>query len=162
MKWLILLCLCLPMHCLAQTTKDYKAPGAPIPPFKVIRTNGAAITNNALKKGIPVMLMIFSPECDHCGQVLDTLKTLAGNFKETQLVLVTEARNKGLLKDFIKKTALAQYPAFSKIGWDGGNLIYFIYTYQLLPQVNVYNAEHKLLRTFTGVFSMDSLRRYIR
>ncbi len=108
------------------------------------------------------MLMIFSPQCDHCERMLDTLKGMAGNFKKTQLLLVCEARNKGFLKDFVKKTELAKYPAFGNAGWDGGNLIYDLYTYQLLPQVNVYGANHKLVRTFTGVFPMDSLRQFIQ
>lgn len=163
MKWLVFVFLfCLPMMVHAQNKVNAKAIGAALPPFTIVKTNGTAITNPLLKKGKPVMVIIFSPECDHCERVLDSLKTMAGNFKNTQLLLVTEARHKGLLSKFLKKINLDNMPAFNNTGWDGGNLIYDIYTYQHLPQVNIYSERYKLVHTLAGSFPLDSLRYFIK
>ncbi len=161
MKWLATLLLLFPLLAGAQLKTDFKKAGAPIPDFVIIKPDGKTITNKALKAGKPVLLMIFSPECEHCMQILDTMKRMTANMQKTQLILVTEARNKQLLKDFIEKKELDKHPAFQQIGWDKANLIFYIYTYQMLPQINVYNSDHKLTRTFTGTFSLDSLTQYI-
>lgn len=162
MKWLAAVLILLPFLAGAQSKTDYKKAGAPIPAFSIVKPDGKTLTNRSLKPRKPVMLMIFSPTCDHCAHMIDTLKGLTANMQQTQLVLVTEARNKDQIRDFITKEELDKLPVFRNIGWDGGNLIYDIYTYQLLPQVNVYNESHKLIRSFTGAFSLDSLKQYIQ
>jgi len=161
MKWLFATLLFLPLFAGAQAKVDYKKSGASIPEFTIVKQDGKTITNKALKPGKPVMLMIFSPDCEHCMQMIDTMKTLTAKMEKTQFILVTEARNKEHLKDFIEKKELDKHPAFREVGWDKGNLIFYTYNFQMLPQVNVYDARHKLMRTFSGAFSLDSLKQYM-
>jgi hypothetical protein len=146
---------------LAQSGMDYKTKGAPLPPFSLEKANGSLITNKVLQKGKPVLLMIFSPQCDHCEHTIDSLRNMPGSFAHMQLLLVTEARNKPELKGFLKKTGLDASPAFRNLGLDKSNLIPYIYTYQLLPQFNIYDAKHKLVKSFAGNFPLDSLRMFI-
>lgn len=162
MKRLMPALLFLPLFAGAQPKMDYKKAGAPIPEFTIVKPDGKAITQKALKPGKPAIILIFSPDCDHCGQMLDSMKAVVSGMEQTQLFLVTEARNKDHLKDFIEKKELDKYPAFRETGWDKGNLIYHIYTYQMLPQVNVYDAKHQLTRSFTGAFLLDSLKQYLK
>ena len=106
--------------------------------------------------------MIFSPECDHCDQVLDSLKTMTQALAHTQAILVTEARHKEAFITFRKSKGLNTSNLFTYWGWDTGNLIYYIYTYRMLPQINIYNSRHTLLKTFAGNFPLDSLRMYLK
>lgn len=162
-KMLGILLLSLPTVLLsAQPKVNYKKAGAAIPPFVLEQPNGQPLTNTALKAGKPLLLMIFSPDCEHCAMKLDTLKGLTGIFKTTQMLLVTELRNKPNLNSFLKKKGFDKVPLFRKAGLDRGDLISNIYTYQLLPQYNFYNAKGRLVKTFTGNAPVDSLRMYIR
>jgi thiol-disulfide isomerase/thioredoxin len=141
---------------------DYKKVGAPIPPFVLEKTLGGTFTNTDLKKGKPVMMMIFSPECDHCMHLVDSLKQVQSKFKNTQLVLVAEDRNKAYMKGFINKTGIASNPLFKNIGTERGNLIYYIYRMVLLPQINFYDNNYKLVKTFTGNSPADSIKMFIK
>ena len=141
---------------------DYRKIGAPLPPFVLQKTAGGAFTNTNLKPGKPVMMMIFSPQCEHCAYTIDSIKNNAALFKNTQLVLVAEDRNKQYMKDFIGKVNIGTHPLFKNVGTEKGNLIYYIYNYQILPQVNFYNSKNKLEKSFTGTAPFDSLKMYIK
>ena len=169
MRYILLLLLScfLPLLLVAQNAPnrqkmDYHKPGAPIPPFVLQKTAGGTFTNTQLKKGKPVMLMIFSPQCDHCEHMIDSLKQMEARFKETQLVLVAEDRNRQLMSGFIEKTGIGGHPLFRNIGTEKGNLIAYIYNYRILPQVNFYNENYKLVHSFSGTAPMDSIRMFIR
>lgn len=140
----------------------YRKKGAPIPPFVLEKTLGGTLTNTNLKKGKPVMMMIFHPLCDHCNWVIDSLKHNQSLFQNTQLVLVAEDRNKEYMKGFIEKAGLKDNVLFKNIGTERGNLIYYIYTYELLPQVNFYDKNYKLVHSFTGKAPFDSLKMFIQ
>jgi len=141
---------------------DYRKIGAPLPPFVLQKTTGGAFTNTNLKPGKPVMMMIFSPQCEHCAYTIDSIKNNAALFKNTQLVLVAEDRNKQYMKGFISKVNIGANPLFKNIGTERGNLVYYIYNYQILPQVNFYNSNNKLEKSFTGTAPFDSLKMYIK
>lgn len=155
-------CLCL-MGAQAQQSADYRKKGSPIPPFRLELThNGASFTNANLKPGKPLMLMIFSPECDHCEHMVDSIKANASLFKNTELILVAEARNKEHMKKFIEKTGIKRLPLFQNIGVDQSNLIYHIYTQKILPQINFYDKRQKLVKRFDGNYPLDSVKMFIK
>ena len=141
---------------------DYRKIGAPMPPFVLQKTAGGTFTNTNLKPGKRTMLMIFSPQCEHCAYTIDSLKRNAAMFKNTQFVLVAEDRNKQYMKDFIRKADIGSHPLFKNTGTEKGNLIYYIYNYQVLPQVNFYNSNNKLEYSFTCNAPFDSLKMFIR
>lgn len=120
------------------------------------------MTNTQLKPGKPVMMMIFHPLCEHCNYVIDSLKKYQPLFKNTQLVLVAEDRNKEYMKAFIDKAGIRDNVLFRNIGTEKGNLIYYLYTYEILPQVNFYDKNHKLVHSFTGKAPFDSLKMFIQ
>ena len=146
----------------AQPRQDYRKKGAPIPPFIIEQPNGGKFSNNVLKPGKPVLLAIFSPQCDHCELALDTLRHFGKSLKNTSIVLVTEARHKPQLTGFLTKAGFDTVKAFRQVGIDKGNLVYDIYNFGMLPQFNIYNSQHKLVKSFSGNFPMDSLKMFLR
>lgn len=136
--------------------------GAPIIPFKLYKMDGTVVTNANLKQGKRVMVMIFSPECDHCEHMVDSFKNISNQFKNTQILLVAEDRNRQYMKGFIEKTKIAGLPLFQNIGTNKGELIFSIYTYKILPQINFYNSKHLLEKTFDGNYPFDSVKMFIR
>ena len=160
---LLFLSIFLVVAAVAQKEVDYKKKGAPLPPFKLELTKKDEVVTNAhLKAGKPVMMMIFSPECDHCEHMIDSLKGISDMFKTTQLVLVAEARNKEHMKKFTAKTGISGLPLFQNIGVDKSNLIYYVYTQKILPQINFYDSKFKLVKTFDGNYPLDSVKMFIK
>src|SRR5215217_8692975 len=103
--------LCFPFFAVAQPKiADFKKKGAAIPPFMLERVNGTTFDNSVLKAGKPVMVLIVSPECDHCEYMIDSMKRLLPLFKNTQIILATELRNKPNLKAFLNKVELTADP----------------------------------------------------
>jgi len=75
--------------------------------------------------------------------------------------MVADQLTRPYLPLFVKSFHIAEYPSIY-IGFDVSNFIKELFLYQPLPQVNIYSADRKLLRTFTGEIVIDSLKRYIQ
>src|SRR5690606_3881027 len=141
---------------------DYKQKGAPIPPFKIDKSYGGTFTNYNLVKGKPVMIMIFSPQCEHCAYVIDSLKKYADQFKVTQFVALAEERHKEHMIPFMQRTKMPAYPLFKNTGTNKGEFIAAVYTQKILPQIIVYDADHKMVQIFDDNFSFDSLKPHLK
>ena len=68
---------------------------------------------------------------------------------------------KPYLSDFIKQVHLNEYPSIY-LGTDSMGFINNAYLYQALPQINIYNSDRKLVKTYTGEVAIDSLKKYIQ
>ena len=147
----------------AQPVKvDYTKKGAALPHFYINKTDGGYIIPQLLKKGKPVMILIFSPECDHCGVVLDSIKTIREKFKTTQVILVAEERHKDKMVGFIEKEEIKNDPLFKNIGTNKGELIAAIYTNKILPQIVFYDANHKLVKILDGHYTLADIIPYVK
>lgn len=158
----LLLLLAVPALHAQQAAVNYRKPGAAVPSFRLNRPAGGTVTNKVLRPGRPFMFLIFSPQCDHCAEALDSLRSVPELQPETDLVLVVEARNKPYLKAFMTKHRFDTVSQFRNIGFDSGRLIANIYNYGMLPQFSIYNNKHRFVRSFSGIFPLDSLRPYLR
>jgi thiol-disulfide isomerase/thioredoxin len=145
-----------------QTAVNYQKKGAPMPNFYVDRTDGGYLIPSLLKKGKPVMIMIFSPQCEHCAYVIDSIKLSREDFKTTQLIIVAEERNKEFMEGFIEKAQIKGDALFKNIGTNKGELIAAIYTNKILPQLVFYDANHKLVKIFDGNYKFSEVKPYIK
>jgi len=141
---------------------DYKKPGAPIPMFVLQKTNGGYLIPSHLKKNKPVMIMIFSPQCEHCGTVIDSLKNIRATIKETQMVFVAEERNKEFMQGFIAHEGIGADVLFKNIGVNKGELIAALYTNKILPQLIFYNEQHQLVKILDGQYGFEEVRKYLK
>jgi thiol-disulfide isomerase/thioredoxin len=106
------------------------------------------ITKADLKKNLPVMLMFFSPDCDHCQhQMQDLLKEME-SFKKIQIVMATYQPFE-MMKDFYKKYGLATYSNIL-IGRDTKYFLPPYYRMFNLPYLALYDKKGNLIRTFEG------------
>ena len=139
---------------------DYKAIGADLPPLKIYRRDGVYLTSESLNDGANLFIMMFNPTCDHCEDMTFKFKENIGLFKKSQLVLVAAPSMGPYLGYFTNNTRL-EVDSPIQVGLDSCDLIKRVYTYESLPQINIYNKERKLVKVFTGVTPIDSLKPYI-
>lgn len=162
---------------------DYTMPGAPMPALlfmsykdtsspaeatkqkrkKKENTTGhyTLLSGEALINNANLLVMIFSPECEHCNAVATMLENNAVTFKQSQLLLLTSNVLSELIPDFAMRHQLYKYPN-TYIGFDSSDFAKKIFLYQSLPQISIYSPERTLIKHFTGDVPFDSLRHYIQ
>lgn len=119
-----------------------------IAPFKILLTNGQNYTSAQLAKG-PVVLVYFSPDCDHCHDFTQDLIKNYSVVANKQVVMVT-FQAMDMLKPFVTKYKLNQYLNF-KVGTEGTSYVVQRY-YQIrsFPYIAIYDKNGKLVKTYEG------------
>jgi thioredoxin-related protein len=155
-KWLLTLAPVLfVLVTVAQSDTAYPYKRFPtVPPFSLMQADSSVLTKDNLKKG-PVLLMFFSPSCDHCQhQVSDMLKRI-DDFKHVQWVLATYQPFEEMV-EFIKTYDLAKH-ANIKVGRDTKFVLPPFYHIQSLPYLAVYNKKGALVNTWQGNVPIETL-----
>lgn len=176
----------------AKPTIDYKQEGAPLPPFIFVAyQDSMALANNTTHKkkrhnrkrknstdtsqkssfkpvtaadldnGANLLVMMFNPTCSHCEDVTFMLEKNIDVFKKSKIVLLANKVMMPYLPDFTERHHIGKYPAMH-IGYDSSGIIGNLFLYQTLPQINIYNPERKLIKTYTGEVPMDTLKQFIQ
>lgn len=118
-----------------------------VPPFQLLATDSVTIiTKNDLKAGQPVLVMFFSPDCDHCQKQMEFILSSIDSLKNVEIVLATY-QPFDAMKEFAKKYRLTDYPNIHT-GRDIKYILPPFYNIHKLPFLALYNAKGKLITTF--------------
>ncbi|MGI8581725.1 MAG: TlpA family protein disulfide reductase [Chitinophagaceae bacterium] len=60
-----------------------------IPSFKMLLTNGKTLAAKNLTHTKPVVIIYFSPDCEHCQILMNALFTKIDNFKSAEIIMAT-------------------------------------------------------------------------
>jgi Uncharacterized protein SCO1/SenC/PrrC, involved in biogenesis of respiratory and photosynthetic systems len=99
-----------------------------LPAFKMLMTNGQYFTSKDLSKKKPVVLIYFSPDCEHCQKLMAEVFKNINKFDHSQLVLIT-FKPLDDLRGFERQYRTYNYP-FIKAGTEG-NTFFIRYYYKL-------------------------------
>jgi hypothetical protein len=139
---------------------DFKAENAPLPAFKVINYKGENTTKEILN-GSNLLVMMFNPTCDHCEETTEMLKKNIFRFKKTKILMVSGSMMVPLLSYFEANMHTSEFPTFT-VSVDSAQFIEKAFNYVALPQINIYSGKDlRLLKTFNGTVSIDSLQSFI-
>jgi len=139
---------------------DYREINAPLPPFRVVTPDGKMITPENMKNDANLLVMFFNPTCEHCEDMTLEMEKHIYLFKKTKVLLVAGSNMASSLGDFIKALKVDQYPTLQP-SLDSSKFIDKTFNYNGLPQINVYDHDRKLIRTFNSITTIDSLKAYI-
>ena len=80
-----------------------------IPPFEILQVDSATtFSKSDLKKNQQLLLMYFSPDCEHCQHQTEDLLRDIQSFKKIQIVMATYQPFESM-KEFYQKYSLSQY-----------------------------------------------------
>ncbi len=168
----------------AEPKIDYTQLGTPMPPFLVITIDSVNAKTTAHKRkhwfkhkksliaksnlltekdfisDANLIVMMFNPTCSHCIEETDLLKTNIHLFNKSKLLLLANKSMKDYLPEFYKQRNLKDFPKIT-IGLDSIGFINQAYLYRALPQINIYDKNHKLIKIYSGEAPIDSLKQYI-
>lgn len=125
-----------------------------VPPISLLQADSTLLTKAQLKKG-PVLVMFFSPTCDHCQhQIADMLKRKEV-LKGVQWVLATYQPFEEMVA-FIQSYDLKKYDNI-KVGRDEKFVLPSFYQIKSLPYLALYDKKHQLIKTWQGNVPVDTL-----
>lgn len=153
------ICLFLAIAAIGQQKQSDSLPphlkGLTLPDFKLESPNGSAFYSDNLPKNKQIVIILFSPECDHCRQLTKELTEQAHRFKKTHFVMSTTLPA-DKMKEFYEQYRIDR---FRNITMGKDVLFFFSRYYQshYLPFVAIYNRELKLTRVYDGTINAVQL-----
>jgi thioredoxin-related protein len=127
-----------------------------VPPFTVTKVpDSSKFTKADLQKKKAVMIMIFSPDCDHCQHEVKEILEKIELFKDAQILLVSHL-DYHYIKTFYEEYNVASYPGIT-IGWDPSYFLGTFYNTRFLPAIFLYNKKGKFLKAFDGSVPVEKI-----
>lgn len=132
--------------------KQYKVP----PSVRLLLPDNTGWELKAkMQKGKQLMIVVFSPDCDHCKHETEELVKNIDKFKNIQIVMATPL-DLNKMNAFIKHYQLNKYPNIT-VGRDNAYALPVYYDIKNLPFHAFYNANKQLISGFEGQMSVASI-----
>lgn len=120
-----------------------------LPSFKINTVpDSASFSNKDLNSKNPVIIMFFSPDCEHCQKETKELLAYKKELKNVQLVMLSPS-NYPTLKQFFVEYGIAAMPNI-KMAQDINYTMGSLYQIRTFPTLYVYDKAGKLLKVFAG------------
>ena len=120
-----------------------------VPPFKIIKLpDSSFFKKDDLRKKKATLIMIFSPDCDHCQKATKGLIANAGLFKKIQIVMGSSASYESI-SHFYRDFAIAGQSNII-MGWDPGFFLGSFYSITTFPSIFLYNKKGVYVQKFEG------------
>ena len=131
-----------------------KNPG--IPPFKLLKVDSLHyVSRDDIKKNHKVLLMFFSPECDHCKHQLRDILTDINKFKDIEIVMAT-FQPFDEMKSFYEYFRIADHSNIL-MGRDERYFLPPFYRMQSLPFLALYDKKGEFITRFEGNQKVDTI-----
>ena len=150
--------LLLSSFCFAQ--KDSIAPAykryPTVPAFQLFLNDSTVkYTKESLPKNRPTLIMLFSPDCEHCQHHAEQIFANKEALKNINIVMVTSSpiyRMKEFAETYrlneMENVVVAKDPYYLLIGF---------YEIKGLPYMAMYDKKGKLIQTFEGSLGIDKI-----
>lgn len=118
-----------------------------VPPFKMMQTNGKVFRAQDLPMGKPIVIIYFSPECDHCEKLMKDLLKHEARFKKASIVLITHLPADRVAK-FVQQYNLNKHPNIY-VGTEGNT--FFVRNYykiEQMPFIALHNKNGDLVKSY--------------
>jgi len=160
---LLLLLIASSFSLLTAQNKDipggYKDLGSDLPEIKAVDGKLKTHTNAEFKNDHHFFVVMFNPTCGHCLTMTKLIGANSTIFKNNHILFLASAPMLPYFAGFEEDTKIHEHPEMI-VAVDSANFIDLTFTYQTLPQINIYDKSRKLVKIFTGDTPLDSLKAY--
>ena len=127
-----------------------------VPAFTVYTVpDSIAFTNKDLLKNKPLIIMFFSPDCEHCQKETKELLAYKEELKNIQILMVSPG-SYSMIKQFYQEYALSTMPNI-KLGNDLNYALGSIYQLRTFPSMFIYDQSGKLAKAFVGNIGVPAI-----
>lgn len=133
----------------------------PLPQFSILLPDSTTwYTKSDLPKGKKTILMLFSPDCDHCKHETELITKNIDKFKRTHIIMVTTLPFDKMTA-FYQKFQLKNYKDIT-VGRDPKFFFSNYFKIHYLPFLAIYDKKYKLVKTFEGSPKWEELMEYVK
>ncbi|MCG2615001.1 thioredoxin fold domain-containing protein [Terrimonas sp. NA20] len=126
------------------------------PPVKLLLVDSVTtFSKTDLNKKKPTMIMLFSPDCDHCKHETEELIKRIDDFKDVQILMITPMPFENM-REYYQHFGLAKYSNI-KMGRDTKFMLPTFYNMRFFPFLAFYNKKQELISVFEGNMPMDKI-----
>jgi thioredoxin-related protein len=127
-----------------------------VPTFRLINIADSSIfTKDNLKKKKATIIMMFSPDCEHCQEETKTLTANIHLFKKAQIIMVSPL-DFNYMRQFYNDYKIADYPNIT-MGRDPNYFLGTFFNVHSFPSFFLYNKKGKLVNKFIGGYSVQEI-----
>ncbi len=120
-----------------------------VPPFTITKVpDSTKFTKADLIKNKAVLIMVFSPDCDHCKHEVNEIIANIDLFKNIQIVMASSLDFQ-LIKTFYETYKIADYPTITMCR-DYSYFLGQFFKVKFFPAIFLYNKKGKLIQSFDG------------
>ena len=131
-----------------------------IPPFTLrLVPDSAEFTKADLKKKRATIIMIFSPDCEHCIHSTEDLLAHYDLFKKVQIVMATPLAWPHIQK-FWNDFKIADYPNI-RVGLDNNYFLGTFYQLHSYPAIIVYDKKGNFKEFFDGSVKWEKIAKVL-
>jgi thioredoxin-related protein len=128
----------------------------PLPAFGITRVpDSSTFTRADLEKNKETIIMIFSPDCEHCQRETDSLVAHIDLFKDVQIVMASPLDFNNI-KKFYYNYHIANYPCIT-MGRDGTYALGTFYKVHNFPSIYVYDKDGNFKAVFEGSYPVQKV-----
>ena len=119
-----------------------------VPPFSLVMAGDSSVfTKENLRKKKSIIIMVFSPDCDHCRHAAEDLIKNIKSYKNTEIVLSSSLSYESVRK-FYKDLNLAAY-ANIHVGYDSKRFLNSFFDVRSFPSIFLYDKKGDFKMDFT-------------
>lgn len=127
-----------------------------LPAFELLMMDSATtFSTYNIPDGKPIVLMFFSPDCDHCQMMTSHMLEHMKELKKARIYMLTPL-SLPLLKDFAEKYKLDKYKNIT-YGKDYKYFFPVYYQVDYVPFIAVYDKDKNLVTSFEGDAKIEEL-----
>jgi thiol-disulfide isomerase/thioredoxin len=126
------------------------------PPVRLLKVDSAHyITKSDIKKNRKILLMFFSPECEHCKHQIQDILADFSKFKDIEIVMAT-FQPFAEMKSFYNYYRIGDHPNIL-IGRDEKYFLPPYYKMQNLPYLALYDRKWQYITHFEGNQKVETI-----
>ena len=142
--------------CIIFSFSAVSAQNGKLPPFRIMQSNGTIFKAEQLPFEKPILIIYFSPDCDHCQAFMKDFFKRAGDFKKASVVMVTYLP----VAEVAKFSTTFNVKKYSNIyvGTEGSS--YFLKNYYQIadmPFTALYDKNGNIIVSYRKAPSIDEL-----
>jgi len=127
-----------------------------VPPFTITKVADSSKFSKAdLSKKKATIIIIFSPDCEHCQHETKELTANIKLFRKAQIIMASPLEHP-ILKKFYDEYGLAAYPNII-MGRDPSYFFGTFYNIRSFPAIFVYNKKGNFIKAFDGTVPVNQI-----
>lgn len=127
-----------------------------LPAFNILEQDSTTVFNTGkLPSGNPIILMYFSPDCEHCQHMTEDILKNMDSLKQTTFVMLT-ALPFDKMRNFYQYYKLGNYKNIT-VGRDYEFFFSRHYGSQYVPYLAIYDRHKRLVKVFDGGTKVSTL-----